>query len=193
MKAEITRYLISPHFLLGLCLSTAIAFAPLHGFAQTPAPSEGGMKDEGAMGSEETGGPGMMGGGMGMMGGSPEHMRHKMSKMHERLAKAPERVAALKTELKITDGQMPAWNKFADAVLAAAKSMDESMQSMHKHMESGMTMSLPEQVSHRLEMMASRVAAMQSIKDALDPLYASFSDEQKKIADKLKIGPMGVM
>lgn len=198
MKAEFARYMFGPRFLFGLCLSTAIAFAPLHGFAQTPAPSEGGMNDEGAMGSEETGGSGMMGGGMmgggmGMMGGSPEHMRHKMSKMHERLAKAPERVAALKTELKITDEQMPAWNKFADAVLAAAKSMDESMQSMHKHMESGMTMSLPEQVSHRLQMMTSRVAAMQSIKDALDPLYASFSDEQKKIADKLKIGPMGVM
>lgn len=198
MNAGFARYMFGPRFLFGLCLSTAIALAPLHGFAQAPSPGEGGMKDEGAMGSEDTGGPGMMGGGMmgggmGMMGGSPEHMRHKMSKMHERLAKAPERVAALKTELKITDAQMPAWNKFADAVLAAAKSMDESMQSMHKHMESGMTMSLPEQVSHRLQMMTSRVAAMQSIKDALDPLYATFSDEQKKIADKLKIGPMGVM
>ncbi|HET6377532.1 MAG TPA: Spy/CpxP family protein refolding chaperone [Methylocella sp.] len=196
MKAEFVRCMFGPRFLFGLCLSTAIAFAPLYGFAQTPSPGEGDMKDQGAMGSEETGGPGMMGGGMmggGMMGGSPEQMRHKMSKMHERLAKAPERVAALKTELKITDAQMPAWNKFSDAVLAAAKSMDESMQSMHKHMQSGMKMSLPEQVSHRLQMMSSRVAAMQSIKEALDPLYASFSDEQKKIADKLKIGPMGVM
>ena len=28
---------------------------------------------------------------------------------------------------------------------------------------------------------------------ALDPLYASFSDEQKKLADGVTIGPMGVM
>jgi len=34
---------------------------------------------------------------------------------------------------------------------------------------------------------------MQAIKAALGPLHASFSDEQKKFADGLKIGPMGVM
>ena len=37
------------------------------------------------------------------------------------------------------------------------------------------------------------LASLQAIKAALDPLYASFSDEQKKLADGLKIGPMGVM
>ena len=39
----------------------------------------------------------------------------------------------------------------------------------------------------------TRMTQMQAIKAALDPLYASFSDEQKKLADGLKIGPMGVM
>ena len=42
-------------------------------------------------------------------------------------------------------------------------------------------------------MTAGHLASLQAIKAALDPLYASFSDEQKKLADGLKIGPMGVM
>jgi hypothetical protein len=32
-----------------------------------------------------------------------------------------------------------------------------------------------------------------TIEEALQPLYASFSDEQKKIADGIAIGPMGLM
>ena len=63
----------------------------------------------------------MMGG--GMMGGSSEHMSHMMSMMREKLSHAADRVAALKTELKFTEAQTPAWNKFADALVAASKSM----------------------------------------------------------------------
>jgi hypothetical protein len=38
-----------------------------------------------------------------------------------------------------------------------------------------------------------RLGSRKAGKAALEPLYASFSDEQKKFADGLKIGPMGVM
>jgi hypothetical protein len=117
-----------------------------------------------------------------------------MSMMHEKLSHAGDRVAALKADLKITEAQMPAWNKFADALLAAAKSMEESMEGMHKQMmQSGGTASLPEKLEHHAKMAAGHLASLQAIKAALDPLYASFSDEQKKLADGLKIGPMGVM
>jgi hypothetical protein len=34
---------------------------------------------------------------------------------------------------------------------------------------------------------------VRSLKEAAAPLYDSFSDEQKKIADGLMIGPMGMM
>lgn len=36
-------------------------------------------------------------------------------------------------------------------------------------------------------------AHLSAVLQALEPLYASFSDEQKKIADGLMIGPMGLM
>jgi ferritin-like metal-binding protein YciE len=107
---------------------------------------------------------------------------------------AGDRVAALKADLKITEAQMPAWNKFADALLAAAKSMEESMEGMHKQMmQSVGTASLPEKLEHHAKMAAGHLASLQAIKAALDPLYASLSDEQKKIADGLRIGPMGLM
>jgi hypothetical protein len=50
-----------------------------------------------------------------------------------------------------------------------------------------------EKLEHHAKMAAGRLASLQAIKAALDPLYASFSDEQKKLADGLKIGPIGVM
>ncbi|WGJ13481.1 Spy/CpxP family protein refolding chaperone [Methylocapsa sp. D3K7] len=125
-----------------------------------------------------------------MMGGGMEHM---MSMMHEKLSHAGDRIASLKTELKITDAQMPAWTKFSDALLASAKDMEASMDAMDKRMQFGMAASLPEKLDHHAMMAAKHLAALQAIKAALDPLYASFSDEQKKLADGLKIGPMGVM
>jgi LTXXQ motif family protein len=114
--------------------------------------------------------------------------------MREKLAHAADRVDALKSELKITEAQIPAWNKFAEALLAAAKSMDESMDAMHKKMmEPGAAVSLPDKLQHHAKMAAAHLANLTAITAALDPLYASLSDEQKKVADGLRIGPMGLM
>jgi hypothetical protein len=44
--------------------------------------------------------------GCDMMGGM-DHMSHMMSMMREKLSHAGDRVASLKTELKITEAQMP--------------------------------------------------------------------------------------
>jgi hypothetical protein len=65
---------------------------------------------------------------------------------------------------------------------------------MHKKMmESGAVPSLPDKLQHHATMAAVHLANLNAIKAALDPLYASFSDDQKTLADGLKIGPMGVM
>lgn len=123
-----------------------------------------------------------------------DHMSHMMPVMREELSHAGDRVASLKTELKITEAQMPAWNKFADALLASGKSMEEALDAMHKNMmQSGAALSLPERLEQHAKMAARYLANLQAIKAALDPLYASFSNEQKKLADRLKVGPMGVM
>ncbi|MGH6812831.1 MAG: Spy/CpxP family protein refolding chaperone [Methylocella sp.] len=150
------------------------------------------MKGGGMKGDETMRGCDMMGG--GMMGGDKTHMMNMMSMMQEKLSHAGERIAALRASLKITEAQTPAWNKFADALATAAKSMEESMEAMHKRMmAAGAAPSLPEKLEHHAKMAAQHLANLQAIKVALDPLYASFSDEQKKLADEQKIGRMGVM
>src|SRR6202040_137825 len=98
--------------------------------------------------------------GCDMMGGD---MTRMMPMMHEKLSHAGERVAALRADLKITEAQMPAWKKFADALLAAAKSMEESMEEsmegMHKEMiQSGAAANLPEKLEHHAKMAAGHFA-----------------------------------
>jgi len=152
--------------LSGLSIAATIAFAAFAASAQTTPMMGGEMKGEDMMK------------GCDMMGGDMTRMTQMMSMMHEKLSHAGDRVAALK----------------ANALLAAATSMEESMEGMHKQMmQSGGTASLPQKLEHHTKMAAGHLASLQAIEAALDPLYASFSDEQKKIADGLRIGPMGLM
>ena len=164
-----------------LSVAAVLAFAPLAAFAQNTPKMGGGMKGEDTMG------------GGGMKGDDMARMSQMMTMMREKLSHAGERVASLKTELKITEAQTPAWNKFADALIASAKSMEDAMDAMHTKMQHGTIVSLPERIEHDEKMAATHLANLQAIKGSLDPLYASFSDEQKKLAETLKIGPMGLM
>jgi hypothetical protein len=100
------------------------------------------------------------------------------------------RIAALKTDLKITEAQVPLWARFADAMRAAGKSMNGASRSM---MQPDGTATLPTRLETQEAMLANHLASLKAMKEALDPLYGSFSDEQKKIADGLMIGPMGMM
>ena len=176
MKVQVSRPLSA------LSIAATIAFAAFAASAQTTPMTGGEMKGEDMMK------------GCDMMGGDMSRMTQMMPMMHEKLSLAGERVAALRADLKITEAQMPAWKKYADALLAAAKSMEESMEGMHKQMmQSGGTANLPQKVEYHAKMAAGHLASLQAIKTALDPLYASLSDEQKKIADGLRIGPMGLM
>ena len=180
------------HLLSGLSVAAILAFAPLAASAQNAPMMGGGMKGEEMMGGGMKGEEMMKG--CDMMGGDMAHMSQMMTMMREKLSHAGDRIVSLKTELKITEAQTPAWNKFADAVIASAKSMEEAMDAMHTKMQqAGAAVSLPEKFEHRMKMGTAHLANLQAIKDTLDPLYASFSDEQKKLADALKIGPMGLM
>jgi len=100
------------------------------------------------------------------------------------------RIASLKSELKITDAQTSAWNKFADALRAAGGSMNDMYQQM---MQSGPATTLPARLDRRETMLVAHLSRVKALKEALTPLYASFSDAQKKIADSMMIGPMGMM
>jgi hypothetical protein len=100
------------------------------------------------------------------------------------------RIAALRTELKITDAQEPQWNRFAEALRATAKSTN----GMFEQMTSPATAAtLPERLQRHEKMMSTHLNGLKALEAAVDPLYAALNHDQKKIADQLMIGPMGMM
>ena len=123
-------------------------------------------------------GPGMMHGAMMpmMMGAGTSHTEG--------------RLAFIKTELKITDAQTPQWNVFADVVRANASAANDMHRSMASQQKSGST--LPERLAMEDKMLSAHVQASRKIQEALTKLYDVLSPEQKKVADGIVIGPMGM-
>ena len=165
--------------ILGLAAAPAIAQQTgreQHHPAGTPPAAE---SDEGVPGGAMPGMGGMMRMmmgqyGMGMMAGHVEG-----------------RLAFLKAELKITDSQLPLWNAVADAIRANANTMGTMISGgMMGNQQTG---TLPDKLALREKMMTAHLDALRQFKTVVDPLYASLSPEQKKTADQLLLGPMGMM
>ena len=100
------------------------------------------------------------------------------------------RLAFLKTELKITDAQLPLWNAFAQAMRDDAS----TMQAMpHPMMEMNKAATLPDKLTAQETRLAARLETLRKLKAAVDPLYAALTADQKKTADEIMLGPMGMM
>lgn len=97
------------------------------------------------------------------------------------------RLAFLKTELKITDAQLPLWNAFAQVMRDDASTMPHPMMEMNK----GVT--LPDKLAERETMLAARLDAVRKLKAVADPLYAALNADQKRTADDIMLSPMGMM
>ena len=146
----------------------------------TPSPTTQGMP----MSGMPMGGMPGASGGMPMMG-----MTQMMMGQHGMAGHVEGRIAFLKTELKITDAQMPLWNAVADAIRAAPQDMSE-MPCMSMMQSSG---TLSEKLAAREKAMTAHLEALRKLRSAVEPLYAALSDDQKKTADQLMMGPMGIM
>lgn len=123
-------------------------------------------------------GGGMMDGGMTpmMMGAGASHTEG--------------RLAYIKTELRITDVQVPQWDAFADAVRANATAMIDMRRSMASQPKPSST--LPERLAMEDKVLSAHVAAFKRIQEPLAKLYAVLNAEQKRLADGIVIGPMGM-
>lgn len=161
-------------------------------------PSAGGPGMMGAsrMMGPDSGGPVMMGSGPMMGGdmmGNMRLMMGMMSMMGAGMRPGAEhiegRLAFLKTELKITEGQTAEWNAFADTVRANAKAMAETHQQV---MSQGAPKTLPDRLVLEQKAMTAHLDALKKSAAALDELYGSLDADQKKTADAIIIGPMGM-
>ena len=130
-------------------------------------------------------------GGMPMMGERQMGGMRMMQMMRSMADHVEGRIAFLKTELKITDAQQPLWNAVGDAMRANAKDVAAMMPMIQSMMQPSGT--LPEKLAGREKAMTAHLEALRKLKSAIDPLYAALSDEQKKTADQLMVGPMGIM
>ena len=169
--------------MLALITGTALAQQPQHDEHHPPAPPA-------------AAGPGMPGGMAGagdmpMMGMMRMMMgRDGMSMMGAMARHVEGWLAFLKTELKITDAQLPLWNAVADTIRSNAKAMGDMAGGM---MGGSQSATLPDKLDTREKMMTARLEALRKFKAAVAPLYVALSDEQKRTADELLIGPMGMM
>jgi Spy/CpxP family protein refolding chaperone len=112
-------------------------------------------------------GPGMgMGGGPGM-GGDPA-------------AAVEGRLAYLKTELKITKAQEPAWKKYSDEARKQAESMQAAMTAMH----GSATANAADRMELHNKLMKSRLEQSEKTAAAFKELYAALTPEQKALADQ---------
>lgn len=170
---------------------SAIAFTALIAASPITAQPVQQGRGPGMMGPGSSGqmAPQMPGGMMGMMG------QGGMMGMMAMADHLEGRIAFLKTELRITNAQMPQWNAFADALRANARRMSEMRTTMMQGGmggQSGPLMNAPDRLDRMEKMMTAMSGAVKATKSALAPLYAVLTDEQKKMADQLIHGPMGM-
>lgn len=156
-------------------------------------PGEHGTKESGSSEMPQQMPGGTMGGGaggpmMGMMGRGG--MMSMMMGDH-----IEGRIAFLKAELKITDVQMPQWNAFADTLRANVQRMREMRTTMMQGgmmSQGGAAISAPDRLDRMEKMMMAMTETLRTTKASLTALYVVLTDDQKKTADQLIHGPMGM-
>jgi hypothetical protein len=162
-----------------------------HGGGQSGGGMGGGMGGMmGGMSGMHGGGKGGgMGGGMGGMSHSGGGMMNKMvCGFAEHL---DGRLAYLKAELKLTDTQTSPWNAFEEAWRAVAQKAKQKCDAADMRMDH----SKPE-VLNQLTMMENHMTdhleVVRAQKAAIESLFTSLSDEQKKTANATLTGIMKV-
>lgn len=150
--------------------ATAVGTSP--GYAQTPAPSN------------ETTAP-------APAAQPPQHHNHMQGRRdfsQHRLdftARAEARIAYVKAELKITQAQQAAFDRYAQVIRDNAATMQKNFQDMRGQRDQHKSMSAIDRVEQRAKMAQARDQYEQQYLAAFRPLYASLSADQKKVADDL--------
>jgi len=124
-------------------------------------------------------------GGMPMMG-----MTEMMMGQNGMTGHIEGRITFLKTVLNITDAQMSLWHAVAAAMRTTVKDMAGIPNCMSMMRSSGTVL---EKLAAREKAMTAHLEVLRKLKAAVEPLYAALSDDQRKTADQLMIGPMGMM
>lgn len=112
----------------------------------------------------------------------------------EMLDRIDGRLAFLKTELKITAEQASSWDELAAVVRSTADAHNELMRGMIKEFHEGdfLKKPLPERLAYQQTHLEARLEQVKLVRAAVEKLYATLSDEQKKAADEIVLPMMGM-
>jgi hypothetical protein len=106
------------------------------------------------------------------------------------------RIAFLEAEIGITDAQRGQWNAFAEALRRNAEVHKTMQQDMRQEMM-GPNTSAPsnwlERLQRQAQIMSTQTEALKAVEAAAGPLYAVLSEDQRRMAERLLSGPMGMM
>lgn len=104
----------------------------------------------------------------------------------ERPSRIEGRIAFLRTELQITQAQTPLW----DAVASALRDNDRAMRDAFAQRPArDAAVTVIDRLERRQKFAELQAASTAKLRNAVAPLYAAMSDDQKKNADQLLAGP----
>jgi hypothetical protein len=100
------------------------------------------------------------------------------------------RIAFLRTELKITEAQIGAWDAFAEALRANAKKLGDVRSTMMAQINAAQQ--APDRLGLQEQWLTARLEGTRAIRAAVTALYGVLSDDQKKTANDILAPHMGM-
>lgn len=95
------------------------------------------------------------------------------------------KLAFIKTELKITPDQEPAWNAFADSMREFAQRQSEVRE--RRRMDTDrQSLNLMERIDRKLQFMETNMGHLQQLAEAFRGLYGQLTPEQQEIAESIR-------
>jgi periplasmic protein CpxP/Spy len=101
-----------------------------------------------------------------------------MKQGHE--SNVEDRIGYLHAQLKITSAQESQWNAFADVM----RNNGQTMAQLFQQRKAAGNLSAIDDMKQYAAIAQAHADGTKKLVDAFDPLYASFSPEQKKVADE---------
>lgn len=112
--------------------------------------------------------------------GAPASASDTAARGQAREARVEQRITDLHAKLKITAAQDEQWNKFADVMRDNGRTMGELYK---QRMDQEKTISALDDMKQYQQITQAHADGTKHLVDAFEPLYASLSPEQKKLAD----------
>lgn len=111
---------------------------------------------------------------------SPASASDATARGQVREARTEQRIADLHAKLKITAAQEDQWNKFADVMRDNGRTMSELYK---QRLSDEKTLSALDDMKQYEQITQAHADGTKHLVDAFEPLYASLSPDQKKLAD----------